>query len=478
MHLYPALRSQMGEWNYYVVKMNARELADNVQLASAIYDENILDKSIQRTLNEEMQNTLIETRVYKEIVEYLKRQPYRFFSSIVVAAFEGNPMFYPIEITEDPQFVIFREDQRINDAFGLLKFDGTQKYYALDGQHRLSAIKTLLDRTNPLSDGSPEDFESDEFSVIVVVPSQSDSNAEFMQKYRRLFTNLNRYTKKTDNATNIMMDEDDTFAILTRKLINNNTFFKSSELHQRKSTRIKTKSKNLSVNDPHFTSLETLYEMNITLLRSQQRETIGWGPNTAEGEDEKIFKRFRPPEKYIKDLYGELEMYWNVLLAEIPDLHKVPTQMRVHDLVDVEDSREETDHLLFWPIGQQMLAEIVRTSLDKRLPDPENPTPDAVSKALSGLSQLEWRLHQVPWKHFLLVRNVKGNWTMRSEQRTQAVRCGQIIQQWILGIENFDDDDVIYLKNEWANFLVPAQTEERVNEMWQQVEEMKTAISG
>ncbi len=478
MNLYPALRSQMGEWNYYVVKMNARELADNVQLASTVYDENIFDKSIQRTLDEEMQRTLRETSVYKEIVEYLKRQPYRFFSSIVVAALEGNPMFYPIEITEDPQFVIFREDQRINDAFGLLKFDGTQKYYALDGQYQLSAIKTLLDQTNPLSDGSPEDFESDEFSVIVVVPSQSDSNATFMQKYRRLFTNLNRYAKKTDNATNIMMDEDDTFAILTRKLITNNAFFKSPELQEERSTRIKTKSKNLSVNDSHFTSLEALYEMNITLLRSHQRETMGWGPSNAEGEDEKLFKRFRPPEEYIEKLYNELEMYWNTLLAEIPDLHNVPTQMRVHDLVEDDDNGEETDHLLFWPIGQQMLAEIVRTSLDKRLPDPENPTPDAVGEALIGLNQLEWKLHQAPWKHFLLVRNAKGNWTMRSEQRTQAVRCGQIIQQWILGLEDFDENDVLDLKNEWVNFLVPAQTEERVNEMWQQVEDMKTAISG
>ena len=69
MNLYPALRSKMGEWNYYVVKMSARELADNVQLASAVYDENILDESIQRTLDEEIQRTLRETRVYKEIVE-------------------------------------------------------------------------------------------------------------------------------------------------------------------------------------------------------------------------------------------------------------------------------------------------------------------------------------------------------------------------------------------------------------------------
>ena len=479
MNLYPALRSQMGEWNYYVVKMSARELADNVQLASAIYDENILDESIQRTLDEEIQRTLRETRVYKEIVEYLKHQPYRFFSSLVVAALEGNPLFYPVEITEDPQFVIFRDDQRLNDSFGLLKFDGTQKYYALDGQHRLSAIKTLLDRTNPLSDGSPENFENDEFSVIVVVPSPSDSNETFMQKYRRLFTNLNRYAKKTDNATNIMMDEDDTFAILTRKLINNNAFFKSPEMRQKKSTRIKTKSKNLSVNDPHFTSLETLYEMNITLLKSRQRETMGWGPtNSEEDRDLKNFIRFRPLEEYINRLYAELEMYWEQLLIEIPDLHQVPTQMRVHDFVDDGDNGDGTDHLLFWPIGQQMLAEIARTLLDKRLPDPGNPTPDTVSKALSGLSKLEWKLHQAPWKYFLLVRNAKGNWTMRSEQRTPAVRCGRLIQQWILGLEDFDEDDVVNLKKDWANFLVPAQSEESVNEMWQQVEEMKSAISG
>ena len=241
MNLYPALRSKMGEWNYYVVKMSARELADNVQLASAVYEENFLDESIQLTLDEEIQRTLIDNRVTKEIAVYLKRQPYRFFSSIVVAALEGNPMFYPVEITEDPQFVIFRDDQRLNEAFGLLKFDGTQKYYALDGQHRLSAIKTLLGP--PLSEGTPEDFENDEFSVIVVIPSQSDSNDTFIQKYRRLFTNLNRYAKKTDNATNITLDEDDTFAILTRKLITNNAFFKSPALRQKKSTRIKIKSK-------------------------------------------------------------------------------------------------------------------------------------------------------------------------------------------------------------------------------------------
>ena len=146
MNIYPALHSRMGTFTYYTVKMSARELSENVKYASeVVYEDRTLDDAMQRVLN--------ESRVKTELVEYLKRQPDRFFSSIVVAALEGNPIFYPVEIADDPQFAIFRDDKRLNESFGVLKFDGTQKYYALDGQHRLSAIKTLLDRNNQLSDG-------------------------------------------------------------------------------------------------------------------------------------------------------------------------------------------------------------------------------------------------------------------------------------------------------------------------------------
>lgn len=465
MNIYPALRAQMGSWNYYVVKMSASELSENVKYASEVYEDRTLDEAIQRVLN--------ESRVNKEIVEYLKRQPARFFSSIVVAALEGDPMFYPVEITEDPQFLIFRDDRRLNESFGILKFDGTQKYYALDGQHRLSAIKTLLDRRNPLSDGAPDGFEDDEFSVIVIVPNRKESYETFMQQYRRLFSNLNRYAKPTDQATNIIMDEDDTFAILTRRLITENEFFKSAG-NQLESRRIKTqKGKNLRHKDSYFTSLETLYAMNIKLLSSAQRIPKGWGPPKEKGTDRETFKRFRPSEEYIDSLYDELVIYWEALFAKIPDLHNPPAQMRVHEPTD-----GSTDHLLFWPIGQQMLAEIVRAMLDKRLTVPEDPTSDAVRAALRGLEQLEWRLHQAPWRYFLLIHNAKGRWTMRNEERTKAVRCGRIIQQWILGLEDFDENRVEALKEEWAAFLIPPQSEEERDWMWTQVEEMKSAISG
>ena len=471
MNIYPALRSRMGTWNYYVVKMNASELSQNVMYASEVHDDRTLDEAIQRTLD--------ESRVKKDIVEYLKRQTNRFFSSIVVAALDGNPQFYPVEITEDPQFAIFRNDRRLNEAFGVLHFDGTQKYYALDGQHRLSAIKTLLDRTDPLSDGAPEDFVNDEFSVIVIVQNQEDSNETFMQKYRRLFSNLNRYAKPMDQATNIIMDEDDTFAILTRRMITDHAFFQSVG-KQQKSRKIKTKKgKNLASTDSYFTSIETLYDMNIALLSSASRAPKRWGPIGEESTDLKTFIKFRPSEEYIDNLYNELTIYWEALLAELPVLHSEPTQMRIHSLEENNGkSNDETDHLLFWPIGQQMLAEISRVLLDKFLPDIENPTIDTARTALNELNRLEWRLHQVPWRYFLLIQNPQENWIMRSEQRMQAVRCGRIIQQWILGLEDFDEGEIINLKKDWAAFLTPAQSEETIDKMWQQIEEMKSSISG
>ena len=475
MNIYPALRSQMGTWDYYIVKMSASELSQSVKYASEVHDDRTLDKAIQRRLD--------ESRVKKDIVEYLKRQPNRFFSAIVVAALQGNPRFYPVKIADDPKFTILRNDPRFSGAFGALEFDGTQKYYALDGQHRLSAIKTLLNQNNSSSDGVPKNFENDEISVIVVVPNEDDSNETFMPKYRRLFSNLNRYAKPMDQATNIIMDEDDTFAILTRRLITDHTFFHSDVRRQLESEKIKTsKGKNLKTGDSYFTSIETLYEMNIELLSSSKRLTKGWKTGNKKGPDLKTFKRFRPSDEYIDSLYDELLMYWNGLLAELPILHSDPMKMRFHEITDRTD-KDGMDHLLFWPIGQQMLGEITRKLLDERLPTPENPTPDAVRYALKGISKLQWELHQTPWQYFLLIRTMtrtgKHKWVMRGEQRAKAVNCGSRIQQWTLGLKDNNDRDFKpeNLKREWKEFLIPAQSDETVDELWQQIEDRKSALS-
>ena len=216
MNLYPALSARMGSWKYYIAKMKMRELAGNVKFASEVYEDRTLDDAIQRVLN--------EGRVKREIVSFLCRRPDRFFASIVVASLGGTPKFYPVRITSEERFQVFA-DQELDQAFGVLTFSGDQKYYALDGQHRLKAIKTLLDRTTPESEDAPEGFAEEEISVIMIV-REEDWDAAFLQSYRRLFSSLNRYAKATDKDTNIIMDEDDSFAILTRRLITEHEFFR------------------------------------------------------------------------------------------------------------------------------------------------------------------------------------------------------------------------------------------------------------
>jgi DNA sulfur modification protein DndB len=460
MNLYPAMRAHMGRWDYYVAKMNMRELAESVRFAHDVYEDKTLDDAIQRILN--------TGRVKQDIVTYLVHQDDRFFSSVVIAALKGNPKWYPVYISNDEKFAMFEGDPRLNETFGMLVFDGSQEYYALDGQHRLAGIKALTNPEDPSSDEAPEGFADEEMSVLLVVPSGAETERDFMRRYRRLFGNLNRYAKAMDQATNIIMDEDDAFAIVTRRLIADHEFFRVTG-RQRESFRVKTdKGKNLKRTDTYFTSLESLYTMNIAMLESTFRRNNGWGPDGA-GPKTKDFKRYRPTDDFIERLYGELQMYWDALLEEIPELDRDPPKMRNHDADPTHPHDDTTDHLLFWPIGQEMLAQVVRDILDKRLEDPTEPTNKAVREALRGLGGIDWRLHSPPWRFFLLTQEPDGSWKMRSEDRTEAVRIARRIVRMLLGVDELDRDGIAQLHDHWRARLVPAQTEEDARAMWGRV---------
>ena len=387
MNLYPALRAHMGTWVYYVVKLTMRDLAEHVKLASDIYKDHALDQAIQRELN--------ESRAKEEIVRYLHR-PHRFFSSLVIAALDGSPKWYPIEIANDPQFAIFQDDERLNSTFGMLVFDGTQKYYALDGQHRLMAIKTMLDPSSKLPAPIPARFADEEVSVILVHRPKDEKHETFMLKYRRLFGNLNRHAKPTSHFTNIVMDEDDAFAILTRRLITEHSFFIWPGRHLN-SERIKMrKGKNIKGKSNVFTSLEQLYAINKTLLISNERMIEKW--------DKKPFTTVRPDEEQLDELFFELVDIWDSLISTLPILNEPPVNMRCHDLEELgEDTATKAeypehngcsdDSALFWPLTQDLIARLVRYLL--------NSSAGSTTERLAPLANLEYSLHRPPWRHFV-----------------------------------------------------------------------------
>ena len=457
MIVFPAIKAKMGTWDYFMVKMTMRELSESVKFASDVYEEKTLDEAIQRVLD--------ESRVKKSISTYLIRQPDRFFSSIVVAALGGSPNWFPVTMEDDPRFSLFIGDNRLNDSFGVLTFDGTQNYYALDGQHRLSAIKTLVDPNSDMANQAPPNFKNEEISVIVVVPKSAEDMDDFMKRYRRLFGNLNRYAKPMDQVTNIIMDEDDPFAIITRQLISEHEFFKWTGKH-RESPRIKTtKGKNLSSKDPYFTSLEALYVLNIQILSSTMRKTNGWDDD---GTAEESFKRFRPIEEIIDSLYKELVLYWDALIKTLPALKGEPIKMRDHNAT--EDSNT-FDNILFWPIGQEILIDVARRLLDLQ-PDPQNPTEKSVMKALKPLELVEWNFKKVPWRHLLLIPEFTdwSIWKIRNEERKPAQSLAKRIVMWQIGVDELSKEEISELKDEWAATILPAIDDEVKEGLWEEIE--------
>ena len=215
------------------------------------------------------------------------------------------------------------------------------------------------------------------------------------------------------------------FAILTRRLIASHSFFKAPCRHL-ESLRVQTQGGSLKEHTAYFTTLRQWYAMNERLLTPPIRVNKGWGVGSdpERVEDLRHFTRFRPPEEYIDDLFVELQLYWDAIIATIPDLGLDPREAKNHQ--STGDEGEVRDNALFWPIGQEVMVSVARALLDSGLDDLENPTLAQAKLALQPLARVDWKLHHVPWRGLLLVpAKTDGKWSMRSETRKLATDTGK-----------------------------------------------------
>lgn len=445
MNIYPALRLHMGDpvegWTYYVIKMKMKDIGKEIRFAGEF--------SGSKTLNEVIQRQLDESRVKKQMVNYLASRDDRFYSSIVVAALEGSPTWIPMQPVETDELGVFEEASK---HFGLLKFDGGQKYYALDGQHRVKSIQTLLDTSE--EPPHPAGFENEEISVIIMTTT-GDSGDDWVTKYRRLFSSLNRYAKPVDKDTTIIMDEDDLFAILTRQMIEQYPFMVWTG-DTENSPKVKTKGNTLGEGEPYFITLQTLYAMNEILLRSPENEdTFG---------DMAKFKQSRPDEDFIQKYYEELTKIWDAMIAAIPDLSKDPIKMRVrnNDALEADDDME--NNALFTPI---VMKGILAPALLYLMVRNEDHSKQGLIQTFSKLNKIDWSLLAPPWRNLLANENNDGKWIMTSEERAKRIALGLDLVLWIIGITELDDDDVNELKQTWSSYIM--QTSGVSEEMWEEV---------
>lgn len=384
-----ALKAQMGSWQYYICRMLFSEAVEYLKFAEEVRPYEELDTLLQREVS----------RRASEIAAFLEKNEERFFGSLIVAVYGGSPKFSAIEIEGAALW-----STRLGSV-GVLSFDGKERYYVLDGQHRLAAMREVASK-------NPERYSKDEISIILV--SHPDSSAG-IQTARRLFTNVNRYAIKTNKATNIALDEDDPLAILTRRLVREDNYFRQLTKIGRRDKAGQLRlvgGEALQVgSDRHvLMTLPTLYECNRNLIANHLL--------LVDSE-----RQQRPNEESLEDGWRELCSRWRPILEGVPQF-LFNTNERVFDR-----NKKDGGDLVARPIGQKAISLAAGKAYIALI------SPEVIVGAINRVPRLSER----PWRGLLW--NPEDGTMFAGKERMEL--AARILSLWMgqqINVQGIEDD--------------------------------------
>ncbi len=202
----PCLRGVIGNWIYYSSLMTAKQISDSVSTVKEIREAANLDEVLQRKLKERK----------NDISRYLLNNDSRFFNSIILGVFDGVPKWIEFDLTEQFDEELNKNDVQNSEAsMGIMVFNGDEKIFAIDGQHRVEGIKIAFEKDE-------EVIKDDQYSVIFIAHIDNDLGRK---RTRRLFSDINTNAKPVSKGDRIIIDEDDINAIVARKLYKDCKYF-------------------------------------------------------------------------------------------------------------------------------------------------------------------------------------------------------------------------------------------------------------
>lgn len=355
----PTLRGSMGDWIYYVSLMKLKDLEKRVKYAREIYNTD--------TLNDLLQRDVLPNRA-NEIADYLASNTQRFFNSITIGVFGGQPEWVETKISEKnkenqiPTIPISHQG-----TLGYLSLTGTELLFPIDGQHRIAGVRELA--KNPTYSEFQKILE-DEVTVIFIGHKRT---LDGKQRIRRLFTTLNRYAKPVSLRDIIALDEDDCAAIVTRELIEGHKLFNQNNISL-------SVGSNLSPNDKKsFTNIVTLYKCNDIILQLlfDFKNPATWNK----------FKQKRPPEEKLKECIDFSFEFWD-LFSSTFDIIKEYLQNideGVHKYRNTEGG-----YAFFRPIGLLTYIKCISIAVKENTYD--------LKRIFKELKKINPLLIKVPWE--------------------------------------------------------------------------------
>lgn len=301
-----AQRAKLGSTVYYIAKMPVEELVNSVGLAIE------LPEWKDMTPDEKMQREPDINRVVNEICPYFIQDQDRFFGSLIVDIYSGfeNMKFDPISkyVKDD---ITFAYDVSMQDA-GFLSLPGKERLIALDGQHRLLAMKLCLKGNSAISavmlgnkkmtsqmlalEAHPE-LADEEVSVIFVEHRDN-------MKIRKIFNKVNKYARQTGRGQNIITADDDVYATIARKLFSDGGVLEKVG----KNELVNWKSNTLSQRSKQLTTVSALYTIAETLSKDK-----GWSAKVMPSDEDEIEEAFDENTEFWTELLNGMDVYQEYL---------------------------------------------------------------------------------------------------------------------------------------------------------------------
>ena len=327
----PSLRGLIGDWVYYPTLMKLKDVAERISIVDKIGQSKNLNEMVQRWIKEDRG---------KEIKDYLLKQQQRFFNSLIVAVHEGDPSWYDItRIESNSDFDAEDIPEDVVAGVGILCLNGEEELFALDGQHRLLGIKQAVDE-------SPQLGEND-LAIIFITHRTSPVG---MERSRRLFTTLNKYAVQVSKGETIALDEDDTMAIVVRRLVTENPMFMDSRILYKATNNVPPRNSDcLTTIGNLYDLLEILFTKICIISKKNKPEDIKDELTKIRLNDDILNKHYANACNYFKRLAAVFSP-----LTEFFDASDYSAIVRRY-------RHPDGGSVLFRPIGLTIMAEIIAT---------------------------------------------------------------------------------------------------------------------
>ena len=389
----PAFRGSFGTTEFYVLTMQAGEFVRSMTIPKELEEWEDLspEEKFQREINYK--------RVATHIAPYLAHDDDRFIGAFIVEVRQHDEMEFESLIDSGIKFPKGLPNSTMN-KFGVLYLSGSEIMVPLDGQHRLAALEFAItgkdEKKADIKGLSPNPKVAQDTCTVILIKHD-------LEKARKIFNKVNKYAKPTSKADNLITDDSNYIAVLTREEVVGDIL----------PTRLVNSSNTLTKSSPFFTTLATVYEINLKI------------EDTYTGKKPDLTKIPRPEDM---DLAKEnLRDFWKEF---------VKIDAYSHSLMDPSENGDKRradirlNSLACKPIVQRVLAETI-LEFQSIQDNPASQTALSVKEVVAKINSVDWSPENSVWQGILLNGDkvITGTAALNFAQRVMVYLLGKHHEQ-------------------------------------------------